>query len=76
MGRKCLTLAVLPNAPGLIYPGKNQQRLLNKRNRLLKKLQEENIIDDITYNLALEEPLPQQPFPHSANGFAFIATHC
>ena len=57
------TLAVLPNAPGLIYPGKNQQRLLKKRNRLLKKLQEENIIDNITYNLALEEPLPQQPFP-------------
>lgn len=32
------TLAVLPNAPSLIYPGKNQQRLLDKRNRLLKKL--------------------------------------
>ena len=32
------TLAVLPNAPNLIYPGKNQQKLLAKRNRLLKKL--------------------------------------
>jgi penicillin-binding protein 1C len=31
------TLAVLPNAPALIYPGKNQKRLLEKRNRLLKK---------------------------------------
>jgi len=32
------TLAVLPNAPSLIYPGKNQERLLVKRNRLLDKL--------------------------------------
>ena len=31
------TLAVLPNAPSLIYPGKNQQKLVLKRNRLLKK---------------------------------------
>jgi penicillin-binding protein 1C len=28
------TLAVLPNAPSLIYPGKNQIKLLSKRNRL------------------------------------------
>jgi len=34
------TLAVLPNAPNLIYPGKNQHKLLVKRNRLLKKLLE------------------------------------
>jgi penicillin-binding protein 1C len=32
------TLAVLPNAPSLIYPGKNQIKLLSKRNRLLLKL--------------------------------------
>ena len=49
------TLAVLPNAPSLIYPGKNQQRLLDKRNRLLKKLFDENIIDKLTYNLAIQE---------------------
>ena len=30
------TLAVLPNAPSLIYPGKNHQLLLSKRNRLLE----------------------------------------
>ena len=30
------TLAVLPNAPNLIYPGKNKQQLLKKRNRLLQ----------------------------------------
>ncbi|WP_348747196.1 penicillin-binding protein 1C [Tenacibaculum sp. 190524A02b] len=57
------TLAVLPNAPSLIYPGKNQVKLKNKRNRLLKKLYKENIIDKITYELAIEEDLPQKPYP-------------
>lgn len=56
------TLAVLPNAPSLIYPGKNQQRLLEKRNRLLKTLLKENIIDGQTCELAMAEPLPQKPF--------------
>ena len=57
------TLAVLPNAPSLIYPGKNQERLLKKRNRLLKKLLDKNIIDSLTYNLSIVEGLPQKPFP-------------
>ncbi|MCF2875596.1 MULTISPECIES: penicillin-binding protein 1C [unclassified Tenacibaculum] len=56
------TLAVLPNAPSLIYPGKNQQRLKKKRNRLLQKLYKEGIIDQITYELAVEEELPQKPY--------------
>ncbi len=55
------TLAVLPNAPSLIYPGKNQQRLKIKRDRLLKKLYKNNVIDSITYILAKEEELPQKP---------------
>ncbi|WP_299891522.1 penicillin-binding protein 1C [uncultured Lacinutrix sp.] len=57
------TLAVLPNAPSLIYPGKNQKRLLDKRNRLLKKLLENNIIDSLTYSLSIAESLPQKPYP-------------
>ena len=57
------TLAVLPNAPALIYPGKNQQLLLQKRNRLLKKLLEEEVIDSLTYDLSITEALPQKPFP-------------
>ncbi|WP_299162458.1 penicillin-binding protein 1C [uncultured Tenacibaculum sp.] len=56
------TLAVLPNAPSLIYPGKNQLKLKKKRNRLLGKLYKENIIDKITYELALEEELPKRPY--------------
>jgi penicillin-binding protein 1C len=57
------TLAVLPNAPNLIYPGKNQQKLLVKRNRLLKKLFHKNVIDSLTYRLSLLENLPQKPYP-------------
>lgn len=57
------TLAVLPNAPSLIYPGKNQTQLLNKRNRLLKKLLENQTIDSLTYNLSISEGLPQKPYP-------------
>ncbi|BAO75382.1 multimodular transpeptidase-transglycosylase [Winogradskyella sp. PG-2] len=56
------TLAVLPNAPSLIYPGKNQKRLLDKRNRLLKKLHENGTIDELTYKLSIAERLPQKPY--------------
>ena len=57
------TLALLPNAPSLIYPGKNQEKLLIKRNRLLKKLLENSIIDSLTYTLSITEGLPQKPYP-------------
>lgn len=56
------TLAVLPNAPSLIYPGKNQQKLRLKRDRLLLKLQTEGVIDSQTYALSIAEPLPQKPY--------------
>lgn len=56
------TLAVLPNAPNLIYPGKNQQKLLVKRNRLLQKLLQKNILDSLTYQLSILEELPQKPY--------------
>lgn len=55
------TLAVLPNAPSLIFPGRNEALLLNKRNRLLDKLLTKGIIDQTTHELALAEPLPQKP---------------
>nr|WP_282041927.1 penicillin-binding protein 1C [Winogradskyella flava] len=56
------TLAVLPNAPSLIYPGKNQKHLLDKRNRLLKKLLENGTINELTYDLSIAESLPQKPY--------------
>ncbi len=57
------TLAVLPNAPSLIYPGKNKDELLAKRNRLLKQLLLHNHLDSSDYQLALLEPLPGAPHP-------------
>ena len=57
------TLAVLPNAPGLIYPGKNHISLRNKRNRLLKKLLLRKIISPSDFQLAVSEPLPNKPLP-------------
>ncbi len=56
------TLAVLPNAPSLIFPGKNHELLFQKRNRLLKKLFKKNIIDELTYQLAIKEGLPKKPY--------------
>jgi penicillin-binding protein 1C len=57
------TLAVLPNAPGLIYPGKNQSTLLKKRNELLRKLLENKEIDSLTFQLSIIEDLPPKPYP-------------
>lgn len=51
-------LAVLPNAPGLMHTQKNQHLLLEKRNRLLKRLNERGYIDEAGLNLALSEKLP------------------
>lgn len=56
-------LAVLPNAPSLVRPGKNQQELLRKRNFLLDKLAAANIIDSTTAALSKSEPLPGEPKP-------------
>ncbi len=57
------TLAVLPNAPSLIYPGKNQRRLIEKRNRLLDKLKEKGYMDQTSCELASAETLPLRPEP-------------
>lgn len=57
------TLAVLPNAPGLITVNKNRGELKKKRNKLLKKLFEKQIIDSLTFNLATQESLPDKTFP-------------
>ncbi len=57
------TLAVLPNAPALIYPGRNSERLKEKRDRLLLTLAERGKIDSLTCELAMGEPLPGAPLP-------------
>ncbi len=69
------TLAVLPNAPSIIHLSKSRGTLLKKRNNLLKRLYENEIIDELTYELALSEELPGEPLalpqiaPHLVSHF-------
>ena len=62
------SLAVLPNAPAIIFPGRNQAQFVKKRNRLLSKLYKKGIIDEISCRLAQEEPVPGTP--HALPGLA------
>jgi len=63
-------LAVLPNSPALIHPGKNRQLLTNKRNRLLKKMFFAGYFDLETLELSIAESIPEKPKP-----FPLIAQH-
>lgn len=60
---ECATLAVLPNSPSLIHPGKNRELLLTKRNRLLNKMASQGIFDSTELQLAIDETLPDAPYP-------------
>ena len=55
-------LAVLPNAPALIHPGRNRSLLARKRDALLDKLRINGTIDSLTCALAKEEAIPTIPF--------------
>ncbi len=61
-------LAVLPNAPGMLRPGKNAELLKRKRNRLLQKLFEKGHFDSTELSLSLQESLPEgsRKLPSSA----------
>lgn len=56
-------LAVLPNSPSLVHPGKNRVALKAKRDRLLDTMQTRGFIDSLTCNLAKAETLPDKPHP-------------
>jgi penicillin-binding protein 1C len=56
-------MAVLPNSPSLVHPGKNRLILTRKRNDLLDKLYTTHVIDSTTARLAKLEPVPEQPMP-------------
>jgi len=61
------TLAVLPNSPSLVHPGKNSGKLVKKRNDLLDKLVKLKYIDQTTANLSKLEPVPGKPMPLPQN---------
>ena len=54
-------LAVLPNSPALIHPGRNRDVLRAKRDRLLKRLYKAGHLDSLSYELSLLEELPHKP---------------
>lgn len=56
-------LAVLPNSPALIHPGRGRQQLQEKRDALLLRMAERGILDSLEAALAILEPLPDAPHP-------------
>ncbi len=54
-------LAVLPNAPALIHPGRNRDALRQKRDVLLDALVQEGHLDSLSAALSKLEPLPSAP---------------
>lgn len=63
--------AVLPNSPSLIFPGKNQEKLKDKRDKLLRQLFHQELINSEELKLALLEPIPLKPkkLPRKATHF-------
>ncbi|MBN1893668.1 penicillin-binding protein 1C [bacterium] len=64
------TLAVLPNAPGVISPERSPGMLKRKRDRLLKLLAERGAIQAGEYENATDEPVPAESV-----AFGFEAPH-
>lgn len=73
-------LAVLPNNPGLLHPGRNRSQLLAKRNRLLDRLAVAGYLDAIDLDLAKAELIPEAPLqlprlaPHLLDRLAATTT--
>jgi penicillin-binding protein 1C len=71
-------LAVLPNSPSRVHPGRSREVLAAKRARLLHRLQVSGAISAEGLALALSEPLPDAPralpqvAPHLSQ---FLRTH-
>jgi penicillin-binding protein 1C len=56
-------LAVLPNEPALVHPGRNRELLKIKRDALLERLCSRGFFDGETLSLAMAEDLPGEPLP-------------
>ena len=70
------TLAVLPNSPAMIHPGKNRSLLKQKRDRLLTRLADMGKIDAVTLELSLSEPLPDKPLPLPQHAPHLMSAKC
>lgn len=63
------TLAVLPNAPSLIHPGRSRERLEQKRNELLKRV----LDSEEDAELAMMEDIPERPFDIPMLAYHYLA---
>lgn len=55
---ECALLAVLPNSPGAMNFEKNREKLIDKRNKLLDKLYDKNLLDKQKLELSKREAIP------------------
>ena len=69
------TLAILPNSPASMHPGRNREQLLQKRNRLLRRLHQKGYFDADALEASLEEPLPEAPLQLPSYARHYIE-HC
>ena len=76
------TLAVLPNSPALIHPGRSREQLYAKRNALLQRLGNPEARlpnrkhlpqpDEDDIELAIDEDLPQRPFDMPMEAYHYL----
>jgi penicillin-binding protein 1C len=77
------TLAVLPNAPALIHPGRSRNRLEQKRNELLQRLPHSKAfipkrfgvpkLSEEDAELAMMEDIPARPFEMPMLAYHYLA---
>ena len=64
-------LAVLPNSPGILNLKKNNDKLEEKRNRLLKTLLDKGLIDERQYKFSLLEKFPNKIYYYEKKASQF-----
>lgn len=79
-------LALLPNSPAIIRPGKNETLLLEKRNKLLsdlvtskphlpKKIKRNTAFSEMDCELAELEEIPPKPFPMPMSAYHYLVKY-
>ncbi|MGB9747356.1 MAG: penicillin-binding protein 1C [Bacteroidales bacterium] len=69
-------LAILPNTPATVFPGRREKLLRDKRDRLLEKLYRNGEMDSLSLVLAKSEEIPGKPYhlprlvPHLVERYA------
>mgnify|MGYP006268477813 CR=1 FL=1 len=67
-------LAVLPNQPSALFPGRKNKLLKAKRDQLLMRLFESGYFDKTNYLLSIEEPLPGNFFNVPDDNLQLLST--